>query len=116
MFLETIGIIVSKVTAFDLSYADSNKGDFLPKFLKFWEQLVPEGEGRVLIAFVWVFHMLFLKPLPEYLTRRRRQDDSDPIDSLRLLRILFLVEENFPKGKKSTSTQELSFGKTTILF
>ena len=51
--------------------------------------------------------MLFLKPLPEYLTRRR--DVSDPIDSLRLLRILFLVEENFLKGKKSTSTQELFY-------
>ena len=104
MFLETIGIIVSKVTAFDLSNADSNKGDFLPKFLKFWEQLGPDGAGRVLIAFVWVFHMLFLKPLPEYLTRR--QDDSD----LRLLCILVLVEENFQEGKKSTSTQEPFFG------
>ena len=113
---ETIGIIVSKVTAFDLSNADSNKGDFLPKFLKFWEQLGQEAEGGVLIASVWVFHMLFLKPLPDYLMRRRQQDDSDPIDSSRLLRILLLVEENFPKGTKSTSTQELFFGYTIILF
>ena len=51
------------------------------------------------------------QPLPEYLTRS--EDVSDRIDSLRLLRILFLVEENFLKGKKSTSTQELFyfFGK-----
>ena len=100
---KTIGIIVFKVAAFDLSNADSNKGDFLPKFLKFWEQH-GSGRGRVLIAVVWVFHMLFLKPLPEYLTRC--QDVSDRIDRSRLLPILLLAQEDFPKGKKSTSTQE----------
>ena len=105
MFLETVGIIVSKVTAFDLSIADSNKGDFLPKYLKFWEQQGLEG-ARVDVAVLWVFHMLFLKPRPEYLTRR--VDFSDRIDSLRLLRIL-LAKENFPEGKKSTSTQELFY-------
>ena len=52
MCLETIGINVSKVTAFDLPNADSNKGDFLPKFLKFWEQHVLEGGRGLRIAVV----------------------------------------------------------------
>ena len=102
MFLETVSIIVSKVTAFDLSNADSNKGDFLPKLLKLWEKFEPEGKGRVLImAVVWFFHMLCLKPLPQCLTRHQA---VDRIDSLRCLSQLLAVVENFPEGKKSTLT------------
>ena len=108
MFLKTIGIIVSKVTDFDLSnVADSNTRDFLPKYLKCREQDGLKGGGRVLIAVIWVFRKLFCKPLPEF--RMHRSEFNDHIESLRFLRILGTILEgkNIPQLRNSF----LFFGK-----
>ena len=104
MFLKTIGIIVSKVTDFDLSnVADSNTRDFLPKYLKCREQDGLKGGGRVLVAVIWVFRKLFCKPLPEF--RTRRPEFNDHIKSLRFLRILGTI----PEGKKYLNSGTLFY-------
>ena len=63
----SLGMIISKVTAFDLSNADINVVDWISqtnsKDLQFKFQ-------RGILTLKWIISMLFLNPLPESLTHR----------------------------------------------
>ena len=69
----SLGMIISKVTAFDLSNADINLVDGICQTTNYGD-LKRQACGfqfqRGILTLMWIISMLFLSPLPESLTHR----------------------------------------------
>ena len=68
----SLGMIISKVTAFDLSNADINMVDWIcqTNYADLKRQTCGFQFQRGILTLMWIISMLFLTPLPESLTHR----------------------------------------------